>query len=191
MPDPLASLVGVIGQLIDRLEASRLPYALGGAVAYSSWGEPRATRDVDLNIWVEPEALPEAFDVLAAAGVTIDRPRAVAEAADRGLFVGWHGEYRVDVFVPSIPFYAEALARRVRVRLAGRDTWVLSPEVLAVFKMLFFRAKDLRDLERLLVVQGSRFDQAFVRGALVDMLGADAEQVAAWDRLAGDARGVD
>jgi hypothetical protein len=97
----------------------------------------------------------------------------------------------VDVFVPSIPFYAEALARRVRVRLAGRDTWVLSPEVLAVFKMLFFRAKDLRDLERLLVVQGSRFDQAFVRGALVDMLGADAEQVAAWDRLAGDARGVD
>lgn len=191
MPDPLASLVGVIGQLIDRLEASRLPYALGGAVAYSSWGEPRATRDVDLNIWVEPEALPEAFDVLAAAGVTIDRPRAVAEAADRGLFVGWHGEYRVDVFVPSIPFYAEALARRVRVRLAGRGTWVLSPEVLAVFKMLFFRAKDLRDLERLLVVQGSRFDQAFVRGALVDMLGADAEQVAAWDRLAGDARAVD
>ena len=191
MPDPLASLVDVIGQLIDRLEASRLPYALGGAVAYSSWGEPRATRDVDLNIWVEPEALPEAFDVLAAAGVTIDRPRAVAEAADRGLFVGWHGEYRVDVFVPSIPFYAEALARRVRVRLAGRDTWVLSPEVLAVFKMLFFRAKDLRDLERLLVVQGSRFDRAFVRGALVDMLGADAEQVAAWDRLAGDARGVD
>jgi hypothetical protein len=191
MPDPLASLVGVIGQLIDRLEASRLPYALGGAVAYSSWGEPRATRDVDLNIWVEPEALPEAFDALAAAGVTIDRPQAVAEAADRGLFVGWHGEYRVDVFVPSIPFYAEALARRVRVRLAGRDTWVLSPEVLAVFKMLFFRAKDLRDLERLLAVQGPRFDRAFVRGALVDMLGADAEQVAAWDRLAGDARAVD
>lgn len=190
MPDPLASLVGVIGQLIDRLEASRLPYALGGAVAYSSWGEPRATRDVDLNIWVEPEALPEAFDVLAAAGVTIDRPRAVAEAADRGLFVGWHGEYRVDVFVPSVPFYAEALDRRVRVRLAGRDTWVLSPEVLAVFKMLFFRVKDLRDLERLLAVQGARFDRAFVRHALVDMLGADAEQVAAWDGLAGDARPV-
>jgi hypothetical protein len=108
MPDPLASLVDVIGQLIDRLEASRLPYALGGAVAYSSWGEPRATRDVDLNIWVEPESLAEAFDVLASAGVSLDRDRAVVEAADRGLFVGWHGEYRIDVFVPSIPFYAEA-----------------------------------------------------------------------------------
>jgi hypothetical protein len=184
MADPLASLVDVIAQLVDRLETSGFPYALGGAVAYSSWGEPRATRDVDLNLWVEPARLPEAFDVLASAGVTLDRPRALADAADRGLFVGWHGEYRIDVFVPSIPFYAEALSRRVRVRLAGRDTWVLSPEVLAVFKMLFFRAKDLRDLERLLAVQGTRFDRGFVRRSLVDMLGPDAEHVAAWDRLA-------
>ena len=184
MPDPLASLVDAIGQLIDRLEASGLPYALGGAVAYSAWGEPRATRDIDLNLWVEPPALPSAFDVLASAGVTLDRARAEAEAADRGLFIGWHGEYRIDVFVPSIPFYAEALARRVRVRLAGRDTWVLSPEVLTVFKMLFFRPKDLRDVERLLAVQGERVDCAFVRRALVEMLGEHAEHVAAWDRLA-------
>jgi hypothetical protein len=86
MPDPLASLVDAIGQLIDRLEASGLPYALGGAVAYSAWGEPRATRDIDLNRWVEPAALPSAFDVLASAGVTLDRARAEAEVADRGLF---------------------------------------------------------------------------------------------------------
>ncbi len=185
MADPLASLVGVITQLIDRFEVSRLPYAFGGAVAYSSWGEPRATRDIDLNVWVEPDRLTVAFDVLTAAGVTLDRGRAAAEAADRGLFVGWHGEYRIDVFTPSIPFYAEALEGRRRVRLAGRETWVLSPEVLAVFKMLFFRAKDLRDLERLLAVQGPRFDRSFVRRHLVEMLGADAEQVAAWDRLAG------
>ena len=131
MADPLGSLVDVIAGLVDHLEASGFPYALGGAVAYSSWGEPRATRDVDLNLWVEATRLPEAFDVLASAGVTLDRTRALAEATERGLFVGWHGEYRIDVFVPSIPFYAEALSRRVRVRLAGRDTWVLSPEVLA------------------------------------------------------------
>lgn len=183
MPDPLASLVDAIGQLVDGLEASGLPYALGGAVAYSAWGEPRATRDIDLNLWVEPAALGAAFDVLAAAGLTIDRPRAVADAADRGLFVGWHGEYRVGVFVPSIPFYAEALARRIRVRLAGRETWVLSPEVLAVFKMLFFRPKDLRDLERLLAVQGAGFDRGFVRRSLVGMLGEGAEHVVAWDAL--------
>lgn len=188
MPDPLASLVEVLGALIDRLESAGIPYALGGAVAYSSWGEPRATRDVDLNVWVEPEALDGVFEVLESAGVALDRVRARAEADERGLFIGWHGEYRIDVFVPSIPFYSDALERRVRVRIAGRDTWVLSPEVLAVFKMLFFRAKDLRDLERMLVVQGGRLDRAFVRRWLVEMLGDESEQVVAWDRLCADAR---
>ncbi len=185
--DPLASLVDVIGALVDALEASGIPYALGGAVAYSSWGEPRATRDVDLNVWVEPDGLGALFGVLESAGVTLDRAQAAAQAADRGLFVGRHGEYRIDVFVPSIPFYTEALARRVRVHIAGRATWVLSPEVLAVFKMLFFRAKDLRDLERLLAVQGARFDRAFVRRWLVDMLDEGSEQVLAWDRLSREA----
>jgi hypothetical protein len=74
MGEPLASLVDVIGSLVDALEASGLSYALGGAVAYSSWGEPRATRAVDLNVWVEPDELDtrpalrrSAFTVMVAA----------------------------------------------------------------------------------------------------------------------------
>ncbi len=103
-----------------------------------------------------PERLEGAFDVLSASGVTIDRPRARVDANERGMFVGKHGEYRVDVFVPSVPFYAEARRRRVRTRLVGRDVWVLSPETLAVFKMLFFRPKDLVDVGRLLQIQSDR-----------------------------------
>jgi hypothetical protein len=181
--DPLASLVDAIRALVDVLEASGIDYALGGAVAYSAWGEPRATRDVDLNLWVTPDRLEEAFDVLSAAGVTVDRPAARTEVLTRGMFVARHGEYRVDVFVPSVPFYAEARARRVRVRMAGRDTWVLSPETLAVFKLLFYRPKDLADVGRLLEIQRERFDDAFVRRSLVGMLGDDDERVVAWDEL--------
>ncbi len=73
-------------------------------------------------MWVEPERLALAFAALESAGVTLDRERAWADADARGLFVGRHGEYRIDVFVPSIPFYAEAQHRRIRVRIAGHDT---------------------------------------------------------------------
>jgi hypothetical protein len=180
---PLGSLVDVIAELVDALERSGIAYALGGAVAYSAWGEPRATRDIDLNLWVPPERLDSGLAVLEAAGVAIDRAAAHREAAERGMFVGRRGEYRVDVFVPSVPFYDEALRRRVRTRVAGRDTWVLSAETLAVFKMLFYRPKDLADLGRLLQIQRNRFDASFVRGALADMLGADDERIATWDRL--------
>lgn len=55
------------------------------------------------------------------------------------MFVGMAGRVRADVFVPSIPFYSVAEQRRVATTIAGRATWVHSAEVLAVFKLLFFR----------------------------------------------------
>lgn len=183
----LDSLVDVVIELVDHLEPSGIDYALGGAIAYSAWAEPRATRDIDLNLWVEPAQLPTAFALLAAAGVAIDRDAATREVDERGMFVGYHGEYRVDVFVPSVPFYEAARARRQRVDLAGRQTWVLSPESLAVFKMLFFRPKDLADVGRMLTIQGDRFDVQFVRGWLITMLGEADERIAAWDRLVVEA----
>jgi hypothetical protein len=183
VPAPLASLVDAVAALVDVFEASGIDYALGGAVAYSAWGEPRATRDVDLNVWVPLERLDTAFDVLARAGVVVDRAAARTEAETRGMFVGRRGEYRVDVFIPSVPFYEEARARRVRTRVAGRDTWVLSAETLTVFKLLFFRPKDLADVGRLLEIQRGRFDHAFDRRWLIEMLGHGDERIAAWDRL--------
>jgi hypothetical protein len=98
------------------------------------------------------------------------------------LFVGRAGSIRVDVFLPSIAFYDQAEERRVRTTVVGRSTWVHSAEVLAVFKMLFFRPKDLIDIERMLQVQGPRFDRAFVRNALVDMLEED-ERITKWDEI--------
>lgn len=188
MAKPLDSLVDAVAALIDALEPSGIDYALGGAIAYSAWAEPRATRDVDLNLWVAPERLPSGLAVLEAAGVSFDRHRVLAEAAERGMFVGRRGEYRIDVFVPSIPFYDEALRRRVRTRIARRDAWVLSPETLIVFKMLFFRPKDLADIGRLLEIQRGRLDLDFVRRWLVDMLGPEDQRIATWTRMTSAAR---
>lgn len=86
--------------------------------------------------------------------------------------------------VAAVGAIIDAFDRRVRTRLAGRDTRVLSPESLAVFKMLFHRPKDVADVGRLLDIQGPRFDAAFVRRWLVAMLGPDDERIADWDRLA-------
>jgi len=179
----LESLVEVVISLIDHLEAAGIPYAFGGAIALSAWSEPRATTDVDLNLWVGDEELPAAVELLRRSGVAIELPDALRGARERGMFAAPHGSYRVDVFVPSVPFYDEALGRRLRVTLAERETWVLSPESLAVFKMLFFRPKDLVDLARLLEVHRPPLDAAFVRRWLVDMVGAEDGRIAKWDEL--------
>jgi hypothetical protein len=81
---------------------------------------------------------------------------------------------------------------RTRIRqgvLEGRPAWSLAPEDLALFKMLFFRTKDVLDVERLVAFVGGDFDRAYVRRWLVDLVGADDERVQRWERLLSDVDG--
>jgi hypothetical protein len=71
----------------------------------------------------------------------------------------------------------------VQRRVEGRPVWFLSAEALAVFKLLFFRPKDLVDLQRLLAVQGPALDTAYIRRHLVEMMGEDDERTRRWDEL--------
>ncbi len=177
------TVTGVVIGLIDTLETSGETYAFGGAIALAAWSEPRATADVDVILWIGEERIDRAIQLIRAAGVIVDPEVARAQVTERGMFVGMAGHVRVDVFVPSIPFYSVAEQRRVATTIAGRATWVHSAEVLAVFKLLFFRPKDLLDVERMLQIQGRAFDRGFVRQALLDMVDNDDPRVEKWDAM--------
>jgi hypothetical protein len=183
------SVPAVVARLRDVLEASGLTYAFGGAIALAAWSEPRATADVDVILWIDAEGIDEAVQLLRRAGVVLSLEAARTGARERGMFAGMVGATRVDVFVPSIPFYDEAARRRVRITIGDGSTWVHSAEVLATFKMLFFRPKDLIDVERMLQVRGPAFDRAFVREALVDML-SDDPRITKWDELTARVTGA-
>jgi hypothetical protein len=171
-------------RIADALEAASLPYAIGGALALAIAGVPRGTADVDVNVFVPEQDVPRVIDVLRNLGIEIDPGAAIARAARDGMFVGrWDG-MRIDVFLPSIPFAHEAHRTRTRVTDAeGWAGWFLSAEALAVFKLLFFRGKDMVDLERLVAVSGERLDRAYVRRWIVDMMGEDDERVRRWDEI--------
>jgi hypothetical protein len=185
VPGQPDSLIEVITALICALEQSGIPYAFGGAVALSAWSEPRATVDVDLNVWIDEQRYGELFDTLEQAGAEVDREAGARRARAMGMIDARVAGYRLDIFVPSVQFYDEALARRQRVRIAGHDTWVLSPECLAVFKLLFFRGKDIVDLQRLVEIQGDQLDVGFVRRHVAAMMGEDDVRVDRWDEITG------
>lgn len=171
-------------QVARALEDREVPYALGGALAYGLWGVPRATLDVDLNIFVEPEGLGPVFDAFGTLGITVDPVAAQSSVEREGMFQAWYGLFRLDVFTPSIDFSWEAARTRVRRAFDGQEAWFLSAEALAVFKLLFFRPKDLVDLERLIAVQGAQLDVAYVRQQMVAMMGEVDPRVQRWDELA-------
>jgi hypothetical protein len=170
-------------QLARAFACSGISYALGGALAYGIWGIPRGTLDVDVNVFLEEAELGKLATALSSLGIAVDVERLKRDSAARGMSVVHFGPYRVDLFTPSIPFAGEAERTRREVEIEGERIYFLSPEVLAVFKLLFFRPKDIVDLERLLEVQGAALDREYVRRELVQMMGEADERVVCWDRL--------
>ena len=52
-----------------------------------------------------------------------------------------------------------------------------------LFKLLFFRGKDIVDLERLVATQQDRLDHAYVRRWIVEMMGEEDARTKTWDDL--------
>jgi hypothetical protein len=170
-------------RIADALEAAGLPYAIGGALALAIAGVPRGTADVDVNLFVPEERVADVSAALRPLGIEIDAGAAAARARRDGMFVGLWDGMRIDVFLPSIPFAREAERTRIRVTdETGWAGWFLSAEAIAVFKLLFFRGKDVVDLERLVAVR-DELDRAYVRRWIVDMMGEDDERVQRWDAI--------
>jgi hypothetical protein len=175
---------GEAGRAIaDALRAANLPHALGGALALGVAGVPRGTKDVDVNVFVGLDEVPRVISTLASLGIVLDAPAALRRAERDGMFVGTWDGMRIDVFVPSIPFSFEANRTAIEIEVDGWRGRFLSAEAIAVFKLLFFRGKDLVDLERLIGVRGDRLDVTYVRRWIVEMMGEDDARVARWDDL--------
>lgn len=181
-PDPVA----LARRVIDDLEGASIPYAIGGALALAYWAPPRGTSDVDLNVFVGPDdhvTVEATLDVLSSAGVVLDREAARKEVAEGGCVRGWVQRTAVDVFFNSIPLHASAQQRAVTRPFLGRPARILSAEDLVVLKLLFFRGKDILDVERIAATQGAELDRSYVRRWLVECMGDDDDRVAEWDRI--------
>lgn len=184
----LPTAVDVARRLADAFEGAGIPYAIGGALALAFYAPPRATIDVDINVFVPPrDELVRVMAVLATVGFAADSPLTVAKTAiEEGQFRGRVDGLRVDVFVPAIAYYAEMANRRQRVELLGRPIDIVSAGDLLTLKMMFFRRKDLADVEAVLRHPPESLDRDAVRAKLIELAGADDERVREWDAIVRD-----
>lgn len=180
------TVVEVAKGVVDCLEADGIAYAIGGAIACGYWAPPRATVDVDITLFVEEEQWANALGTLQKAGCSIDEHQAMASLRERGDFRTSVSGYRIDVYVPSFDFYDSARQRLVRRPLAGRPVWILSAEDLVVFKMLYFRGKDIEDVRRILLLQERNFNREYVASWLAKLIGQDDERMKRWSSLVAD-----
>jgi len=157
------------------LAASKIPHAFGGAIALAYCiGDPRATVDMDINVFLPPEQAS-----IALAGL----PAAVEVQADTidvilrdGQVRLWWGHTPVDLFFNTTVFHEQVSVRAHHDRFGPVDLPILACRDLAVFKAFFDRSKDWVDLEAM--AAAGTLDVADVVGVLVDYLGTHDPRVA-------------
>jgi hypothetical protein len=138
---------------IDRaLSAARVGHAFGGALALAYYAEPRATIDVDVNVFVPPDRHGVVHAALRPLGVA-DEVDETALARD-GQCRWWWGRTPVDLFFAYDELH-DAMRRGARtVPFGEAKIPVLAPEHLTVCKAVFDRPKDWLDIEQILVCEG-------------------------------------
>jgi hypothetical protein len=140
-----------LAQRILELERAltAVPHAFGGALALAYYAEPRATIDIDLNLFVPVERYQEVAGPLSGLGVSMDDRVAELVRRDGQARAMWD-DTPVDLFFAYDPFHAAAAAARRVVPFADAAIPILGPEHLIVCKAVFNRPQDWVDVEAML-----------------------------------------
>lgn len=172
--------------LAEALDERQCAYAIGGAVALGFWSEPRGTMDVDLTLFLPKDKPLEVIAQLRAIGCDVDKSSALELLTEHGFCRATFTGMRVDVFVESFDFYHTVKERRVRVILRDREVMILDAETLCVFKMMFFREKDILDIKGIMRDRGGALDREFVRQQLVEICGNRDPRTIRWDEMVAE-----
>jgi hypothetical protein len=166
---------------VDRaLADAEIGHAIGGAIALAYYGEPRATIDIDVNVFVPTDRWPAVADALAPIVIDFEVDERQL-ARDKETRLPW-GRNPVHLFFSDDALH-EAMPAAVReVPFAGSTIPIVSPEHLVIRKAMLDRPKDWLDIEAILVA-GTPVDREEVRTWIERLAGPDDPRLARLDRL--------
>lgn len=166
----MSTLANRLLAIHSSLNETNIPHAFGGAIALAYYTlEPRATQDLDINIFVSQEDYSQALESL---------PKEVKVSAKNihdieltGQTRVWWDRTPVDLFFNNHPFHLLA-AEKIQYRpFAGLEIPLLDSTSLAVFKIFFNRTKDWADIEAM--VEADQLDYTAVKVHLEDLRGKE------------------
>jgi hypothetical protein len=176
------NLPGGIIVLHNRLAHDGIPHAFGGAIALAYWGVPRATVDIDINVFLSQDQRQRVLDSIGSVIALPNRADAERQIEHTAQVRLRWGAISVDLFFSNSDFH-DAMATRVRqVDYVGTPIDVLSAEDLVICKYLFNRGKDWLDIENIVRVQ-EHLDESYLRRWLNEFSEADDERLSRLERL--------
>ena len=171
-PDFLLHLTGA-------LDKAQVPYMLTGSVASSLYGEPRATRDLDVVVALTRGQIEAVLDALSK-GCYISRAAAHEALVNASSFnvieieAGW----KADLIVrKDRPFSLAEFARRRKASVLGLQIWVATPEDIILSKLAWGKQSgsemQVRDALGVAAVQYESLDRDYLRQWAMELDVAD------------------
>jgi hypothetical protein len=177
--------------VMGALETAGVEYLIGGALAAWTWGEPRATQNVDMVVNIPIEAIGklskelEKRDMLIPPEVILDT--ILEERADLPISpIHRYSGFKADLYPvrQGDELRRSAFERRKRVDFGPPfgEVFVHSPEDLILYKLLYFslsqQSKHARDIAAILRAKRGQLEEAYIE-YWVDRLGLRA----IWEEL--------
>lgn len=176
----MSDLLDIAWIVTQALERAGVPYTVGGSLASSFSGEPRASIDVDIVVQMADAQVTPFVTALGEAFYAPDDAlrRAVAERTSANLLHQPTG-IKIDLFVSASFLDARQLERRQLVQIAdrpGRQIYVHSPEDILLQKLHWYRLggevseRQWRDVLSILAIQAGRLDGVYL-AAMAEAVG--------------------
>jgi hypothetical protein len=159
------ALIG-LAELLDRLN---IRYMVIGGMANAVWGEPRATLDVDVTVWVPDSDLPDVVATLAQdLRVLVEDPlRFIGDT--RVLPLETSAGVRIDMIFGLLPFEEEAIGRAVGVAIGGRQVRFCTAEDLILHKVISDRPQDVADARGVALRRMATLDLTYLEPRVAEL----------------------
>ena len=162
--------------VLEALEAADIPYLIGGAVAVWAWGEPRATRDLDLVVQISDSAVVKLSEELNKRNLLLPADIIQERLNDNRGDVPLNAIHTLSGYKAEFYllrdgglFRAEAFKRRVLIDLGPDlgELYLHTPEDLILYKLIYFslsqQPKHIKDIAAIMLTLGNELDTLYIQ----------------------------
>jgi len=168
----MVRLDAAIAEVSAFLESLGIAHMLIGGQAVIARGVPRATLDVDMTLWVEPDELATTVEAITARFRSLTRSPQEFVIQTRVLPAQTSSGVRIDLVFASLPFERQAIRRAVTEEIGGVPVPVIAAEDLIIQKLASERPKDLSDGRALLERHAATLDDEYLVPQLRELAAA-------------------
>jgi len=135
------------------LDEKAIPYMIIGGQAVLLYGEPRLTRDIDVTLGVDVNALPELIEISKKLNLT-PLPLDIAKFVEQTMVFPVKDDstgIRIDFIFSFTSYEKKAIKRAREISIKKTIVKFASPEDVIIHKIFAGRARDLDDVKSILL----------------------------------------